>query len=549
MRALLLSGMGPEYPDNRLLRGSSFEALLDSDAAASRKRTFDLSTLRFRTEDGRVVPLLRARRDGGGARAAGGDAPSSERRPKAEKAQHLTTFTLESILSGAGVEFDTLSTEHIWKGVGAEPSGRRDTILLSTTFIWDRRTLRKAIAWIEQRFPDATLILGGQYSNLKFDQIMRDHRFVDFIIRGDAEFALPELLDKLDTGGDPGTVPNVVFRDRDGRLRLTQIAYIDLDQNPSPSPDGYSPIVPYESMRGCPFSCNFCSFPAASPLWRYKSADKIARDWEHYKIRHGAHYIKALDSTFTVPPTRLKELLPKLAAIDIQWEAYTRANSIKNVDLVRELEDSGCRSLFLGFESMSDTTLQYMDKKVTARANRIAHELLRESTIKHFVSFIVGYPGENPELFEETKMFLVNEFAGEFALYVCMLQDETMPVWRDAERFDLQVHDPSGEARIWSHSGMDSETAVRLQQETLRDVRWKNDNAIFRSWQHDFESPLVSGKSRQENAAVEKLVDRLGMIGVDVEDDGRARCLEDRLVAELGVHGVTISSEDNASGR
>lgn len=548
MTALLISGMGPEYPDNRLLRGSSFEDLSKpGHAVSSGSRKFDVTTLRYRTADGLVMPLLRTRRDGGGARATGLQPPSSDRTPEPAKTFHLTTFTLESILTRAAVEFDSLSTEHIWKGTGVEPDGSYDTILLSTTFIWDQYTLRRAIGWIEERFPHATLILGGQYSNLKFSQIMREHRFVDFIIRGDAEFALPALLKEIKSGADLGAVPNLVFRGENGQMRLAPIAYINLDETPSPSPNGYSPVVPYESMRGCPFSCKYCSFPAASPLWRYKSASKIANDWKQYKVKNEANYIKALDSTFTVPPTRLRELLPKLEDVAIQWEAYTRANSVKDAELVRQLEGAGCKSLFIGFESMSDITLKYMNKKVKARENRTAFELLNKSAIKHFASFIVGYPGESPDLFEETKSFLVNEFAGEFALYVCMFQDETMPVWQDAERFNLKVYDPDGEARIWSHDGMTSEAAENLQLETLREVRWKNDNARFRSWQHDFESPLMRNASQEKNAAVEKLVDRLGMISADIKDEGHARRLEGRLVNQLDAHGVRVAPESHTS--
>ena len=51
------------------------------------------------------------------------------------------------------------------------------------------------------------------------------------------------------------------------------------------------------------------------------------------------------------------------------------------------------------------------------------------------------------------------------------LADETMPVWQDAEKFGLEVQDASGESRIWRHNGMDSDTAARLQLETLREVR------------------------------------------------------------------------------
>lgn len=547
MTALLISGMGPEFPDNSLLRGSSFETILYPDIAARTSETykFDLTSLRYRREDSRDTPLLRTRRDGGSARATAA-AKSQEQASDPARLSHLTTFTLQTILSSANIEFDWMSTERIWNGSGIEPSGRYDTVLLSTTFIWDKRTLKRAIAWIDRRFPEAVLILGGQYSNLKFNEIMRNHSFVDFIIRGDAEFALPDLLKNLAAGGDPEVVPNVVSRLRDGRIYMSPIAYIDLDQTPSPMPEGHLPVVPYESMRGCPYSCNFCSFPAASPIWRYKSVDKIARDWEHYKIHNGANFIKALDSTFTIPLTRLRELLPKVADIDIQWEAYTRANLVRNADLVRRLEDSRCRSLFLGFESMSDATLQYMNKKVSARANRTAFELLRHSSIQHFISFIVGYPGETPELFEETKAFLVNEYAGEFALYVLMFQDETMPVWKDAERFGLQIHDSDGEARDWRHNGMDSETAGQLQLETLREVRWKNDNAIVRSWQHDFEAPLMSDKSPEENTVVDKLIDRLGMISADIVDERKARHLEHELLSELEKHGVTLADGRNA---
>ncbi|MFI9586922.1 LOG family protein [Streptomyces sp. NPDC052236] len=133
-----------------------------------------------------------------------------------------------------------------------------------------------------------------------------------------------------------------------------------------------------------------------------------------------------------------------------------------------------------------------------------------------------GYPGETPELFEDTKNFLVNEYEGPFALYVFMLNDETMPVWQDAERFGLEVFDADGDAEQWSHTGMDSATARRLQLETLREVRWKNDRAMQRTWQHDYELPLLPGRSTAENSAVEKLVDRLGMASADFPDAAEA---------------------------
>ncbi|QKV73828.1 radical SAM protein [Amycolatopsis sp. Hca4] len=534
MRVLLVSGMGPAFPDNVLLAGSSFEAL-----SAGRSRApgvFDLSLLHFR-DAGRRVPLLRPRQNGG-ARAASGVAVTEDADAGPRKAVHLTTFTLQSILDTAGADYTSVSTERIWTGEGPETGGDFDVVLLSTTFIWDRATLAKAVRWVTDRFPVATVVLGGQYSNLKFHRILAEHPAVGYVVRGDAEVALPALLRALRTGTDVTAVPNLVYRAAGGRIRTTEARYVDLEATPSPSPAGPAPVVPYESMRGCPFSCKYCSYPAASPKWRYKSAEKIAGDWARYARENGARYIKALDSTFTVPPPRLRQLLPLLEEVGVDWEAYTRANALRDEATLRRLADARCRSLFIGFESMSDTTLKYMNKKVTAKANRTAYELLAQSPIDHFGSFIVGYPGESPELFEQTRRFLVEEYSGEFALYVFMLQDETMPVWQDAERFGLEVLDPSGEARVWRHDGMDSETAERLRVETTREVRWKNDRAIARLWQHDYESPLLPGRPAADNAVVEKLVDRLGMASADFTDAGEATRRQDGLLADLSRFGI-----------
>ncbi|MEV6539000.1 radical SAM protein [Streptomyces sp. NPDC051665] len=541
MKVLLVAGLGPEYPNHSLLAGSTFEAL--ADPGRFRHRTGEISQLTsLRAEtNGAHLPLIRARQGNSGIRAVSSvRLQHVEKDDEAATAPHLTTFTVRSILETAGVDHDHFPAEGVWSGSLNEPAGPYDVVLLSTTFIWDRATMAKAITWVEERFPEAALVLGGQYSNLKFQQIMDAHPFVRYVVRGDAEPALAPLLDALRHRETVADIPNLVRRDPDtGRIRLTGIQYADLEALPSPAPAGRFPVIPYESMRGCPFTCKYCSFPAASPKWRYKSARKIADDFARYRDEHGAQYIKALDSTFTVPPTRLRSLLPLLTKTGVAWEAYTRANSISDQSVVDALGEAHCRALAIGFESMNDTTLTYMNKKVKARANRTAFELLSRSPIHYFTSFIVGYPGESPALFEDTKNFLVDEYEGTFALYVFMLNDETMPVWQDAERFDLRVFDADSDCEHWAHTGMDSATARRLQLETLRDVRWKNDRAIQRTWQRDYELPLLPHRSVAENAVVEKLVDRLGMASADFPDRAVAADRRAALLGQLADHGVT----------
>ena len=62
------------------------------------------------------------------------------------------------------------------------------------------------------------------------------------------------------------------------------------------------PMVYYESVRGCPYRCNFCNYPYLfdDTRFRYKSAKKIADDWQRYREETGAQYVTCLDSLFTM---------------------------------------------------------------------------------------------------------------------------------------------------------------------------------------------------------------------------------------------------------
>ena len=533
MRVLLVAGLGPGVKNQDLLAGSSFDPHAPA-ATARGVRPYDLTRLYVR-DGNRHYPLLRADDP---AQAPPWDPALPDARSR--HVPHLTTLTLQAILRRAPVdELVTWPTERIWQGAGTAPGGPFDAVLLSTTFIWERRSLARAIRWVTDRYPEATLVLGGQYSNLKYRQVLAAHPAVTLIVRGDAEVALPGLLRALQGRGALDDVPNLVWADPDsGTVRATQLAYADLEAEPSPAVQGHAPVLPYESMRGCPFRCRFCSFPAASPRWRFKSARKIRDDFARYRDSNGTRYVKALDSTFTVPRHRLRELLPLLAGVGVRWEAYTRANLIQDRRTVDALAAAGCASLAIGFESMSDEVLGFMDKRVTARSNRALLGLLAGSGIEHRASFMVGYPGETPEHFERTRRFLVEEYHGRFSLYVFSLSDETMPVWQDAQRFQLRVHDPDDPDQGWEHAGMTHHTARALQRETLREVRWRNDRAVLNLWQAPYQVPLVPSRSSADNLRVEKLVERLGMLAVDVPDPSKASATQAALLAQLCRYGI-----------
>jgi anaerobic magnesium-protoporphyrin IX monomethyl ester cyclase len=523
MRLLLLSGLGPEHVNAGVLEGTLLQGTifgrevppqLNATYARLAGRPVDLKAFRFGDEYG-----------------------STLLRPSRGKTPHLPTATLRSILDLADIDYEWFDTENIWSGTG-EPTGDFDVVAFSTTFIWDSATLQRTVRWAKERFPAATLVLGGQYSNLKYVEILSSHPEVDYVVRGDAEHALPLLLDALAGKGELSDVPNLSLRKPNGELHTPPRTYVDIEHHPSPSFRGTQPVVPYESMRGCPFTCKFCAFPAASPQWRYKSAEKIIRDWGGYAETNGAQVIKSMDSVFTIPPARFRQLLDLLPSLGVSWEGYSRANVIDTRETVQLLEASHCRFLFIGFEAMNETALKNMSKHVSVKQNFRAVEALRGTSIDVRASFLVGYPGEKPEDYERTHRFVVDDFHGRFNVNTFIFQDETMPVWGDAPIYDLDVTNPW----TWKHCGMDSKTAFGLRDRTLREARWQNEHAVHELWQLWHLRPLIPELDLRANYRVEKLIERLAYLVRDRGEDENAAGLCRAMLDELESLGVWTGS-------
>ncbi len=435
-------------------------------------------------------------------------------RPKRTQAPLLCTATLSGILAREGFDCETFPLEHVWSGEREPSGGRVDVVALSTTFICSMGTLARALRWIERRFAGVPVVLGGQFSNLKAAEILRRFDSVDFVVRGDGEVAFPALLRAIESDSPTDDVPNVVTR-----LHSAPLVNIDLDRYPRPPFQGEVLEVPYESMRGCPFSCKFCSYPAASPQWRWKSARTIVGDWQAYSADNHAERISAMDSTFTVPPRRFRELLDSLRSSGIAWTAYARADDVETEEEVQRLVEARCAGLSIGFESMSDRTLTRMNKRTEAHHNRTAARLLGEAELDLRASFIIGYPGEDAEDYEQTHRYLVDEFRGRFLLNTFSLVDETLPVWQEADKYQLRILDPENPNHSWTHVGMDADTAEALYERTLRAARWDSDQAVLNLWQPQYEDPLIHDRGVAENRRVEKLLERLAFAEADWPDD------------------------------
>ena len=387
----------------------------------------------------------------------------------------LVTRTLEDILDQHAISYLSIPCDTIWENRPFEECSV-SFVCLSTTFMWSERMIQRAINWVAQKVKFRYLIVGGHYSSIKYRMMLRQYPQISYIIVGDGETALPALIHCLQ---DPDAVnlehvPNLAFL-KEGHLVLAQQKYEDLSKLRKVQYQGKFDRLSYESVRGCAFGCKFCTWDAGIKRFRYKPVEQILQDVREYIAENQIKRIEINDSTFLFPFTRIEGIIDGFTELGVHWKAHCRADVPWTEELVDKLDRSNCDILQIGFESMNDRILKNMNKQTTAAMNRFTNKILSRTRVDTVVSFIVGFPDESPEEFQDTWDYLLQEFQGHFYLFVFEMEDKSLDLYAERDKYGFELYEDEENClhggSHWKHNGMTSEQAFSIRSEVLRSVR------------------------------------------------------------------------------
>ena len=217
---------------------------------------------------------------------------------------------------------------------------------------------------------------------------------------------------------------------------------------------------------GCPYSCDFCSRPVFGDVVRHRDLDAVFAEIDEIR-RLGYDGLWVADDTFTLSRPYLEEFCRRIAGLRMTWSCLSRADGIDPAT-VRLMKAAGCRRVYLGLESGSQSTLDLMKKQVTVEQGIDTTRRYREAGIEVAAFFIVGYPGETVSSIEAT-----------FALALALPLDEisfNVPVPLPGSALFARLGGPD-EGRDWEHenevtflypSEVDEEWLRRRVEETMR---------------------------------------------------------------------------------
>jgi anaerobic magnesium-protoporphyrin IX monomethyl ester cyclase len=382
----------------------------------------------------------------------------------------LTEVVLATMLQRAGMPYALATYGDLFD----HPSHVRglldetDCVFVSTTFLRDLSELMPVVRMLKR--PHNHLVVGGPLAALLADP-WQDTPEVEVLAPGYGEFLVPALAEWIRSGFRTLKAPE------GGRLLergQTKVLYSgvphseDLDFLPTPDWElserdhqrRYRMIY-YESVRGCPYRCSFCNYPYlfTDTKFRYKSARRMADEWEHYLAQHEIDYITCLDSLFTVPRRRLAEFCRLLIErqLRVKWTCYARADDLADEATAGLMKAAGLEQAQIGLESGDQGQLDNMEKACTVESNARAIDNCRKHGITSVASLIVGFPGETGETLARTLEFLRRHPPDFFFLAPFSTRATGVPVLNEAnrKRFDLNTanHLNTG-APYWRHSTM-----------------------------------------------------------------------------------------------
>lgn len=219
--------------------------------------------------------------------------------------------------------------------------------------------------------PGIYTILGGVHGSLLPDQCIKES-FVDFVIVGEGEKTLLELVTQLKGDKDFASIDGLVWK-KDGKIiRNNPRAPMNLAELPfpySPKMKRYYRIaaksgqISFPTSRGCPHGCTFCyNTTFNNRRWRPVPLDKYEKELNILASEFKFKHMIVGDDNIGADLKRVSAICQILKKIGVTWYSDIRCDYITE-EFAKTIEDGGCTSLFMGVESGSERVLNEVIQK------------------------------------------------------------------------------------------------------------------------------------------------------------------------------------------
>jgi radical SAM superfamily enzyme YgiQ (UPF0313 family) len=333
---------------------------------------------------------------------------------------------------------------------------------------------------LKEILPGTMLVFCGPHATYFSEEIIREHAFVDAVIRGEFEFAFKEICEALREKRSFSGIKGITYRDNAGGVKRAEDRPLleDLDKLPWPDREDF-PIGRYQqafycgrktalmvSSRGCPFQCTYCLWPSTLTHRRYRIRDqkKVVDEIKFLIKKEGIDEVFFDDDEFIINKKKVLDFCREMIrrGIRIKWHCMGRVDIVDG-ELLGMMKEAGCYQIFYGFESGSEKILKSLKKGITKAQIRRAVGLTKKAGIVCGGSFILGTPEESWETLKETTGF-AKSLGSDWVQFALCSPFPGTPMYEEAKRSGLL------EASSWSDFDGSKGPIVRTKYLSRKDL-------------------------------------------------------------------------------
>jgi radical SAM superfamily enzyme YgiQ (UPF0313 family) len=243
----------------------------------------------------------------------------------------------------------------------------------------------------EFRARDKTVIFGGYHPSFMKEEAIRH---ADSICLGEAELNIPRMIEDY----------------RTGRLaRFYESDLVNLDTLPKLNRSlinkkAYFISNVLQATRGCHHRCTFCS---VAPFNRYTLRNRpVGKVLEELKTM--GRYVLFMDDNLTLNREYARELFTYMIPLNKKWFSQCGVGITEDDELLHLAAKSGCRGLFIGFESLSQQSLSTWKKHCNRKRDYLeVVRKLHKKGIAICAAFVFGCDEDDRDVFATTLDFLL----------------------------------------------------------------------------------------------------------------------------------------------
>jgi len=255
---------------------------------------------------------------------------------------------------------------------------------------------------------------------------------LDYVVIGEGEEAIQELLDALGRHREPVDVKGIAYLKNGGVVKTPpREPLADFDKLPLPDFSllryAVVKLYPVERIRGCGMQCEFCTVkgkPRCASPERLLEAIRLlleTRDARHFFIVDDL-FGQQRDETLRF--CRMLRDYQRKIGRRLDFTVQIRLDKAKDPELLSEMRQAGINTVAIGFESPIEEELKAMNKKI--RPDEMVHlaRIFHRSGFLVHGMFIFGYPMEEGAHFSMSE----NERIRYFRAFIQKARIDTIQV-------------------------------------------------------------------------------------------------------------------------